>query len=348
MPGAAAVCWEPPGSRSYLCCGEGSESPSDPQPQGLILPSHGDETHTQAPPFAALTVSSPCLQNTLVPATTQGARMGARPGSRVAEPGYGWVQLPGGWPAEGCLAAKGSALGPQRCGQSWDSRSLQTGCWLGAGDPTDTLLHRSALSSASQVLMVPEPDPWGQSQQENPAQSPSACSPPAHEPDPHQEPQGAQGLQPLSGTQPLSPHTPPRPCLPSGAAQPWDGSPWFFTPQVLQTPLASRHHGRGQPGTGLVPGQLRAAPGARMDSPHPPGTAPQGAADSGSQPAPARQHKPRHWTVFSCFSQSADACGNRSGEGESKQGQGVRGKQMAERRQRRSVSWEDGRLGAAQ
>lgn len=207
MPGAAAVCWEPPGSRSYLCCGEGSESPSDPQPQGLILPSHGDETHTQAPPFAALTVSSPCLQNTLVPATTQGARMGARPGSRVAEPGYGWVQLPGGWPAEGCLAAKGSALGPQGCGQSWDSRSLQTGCWLGAGDPTDTLLHRSALSSASQVLMVPEPDPWGQSQQENPAQSPSACSPPAHEPDPHQEPQGAQGLQPLSRTQAPS-HTP--------------------------------------------------------------------------------------------------------------------------------------------
>lgn len=217
MPGAAAVCWEPPGSRSYLCCGEGSESPSDPQPQGLILPSHGDETHTQAPPFAALTVSSPCLPNTLVPATTQGARMGARPGSWVAEPGYGLVQLPGGWPAEGCPAAKGSALGPQGCGQSWDSRSLQTGCWLGAGDPTDTLLHRPVLSSASQVLMVPEPDPWGQSQQENPAQSPSACSPPAHDPDPHQEPQGARGPQLLSGTQPLSPHTPPWPCLPSTA-----------------------------------------------------------------------------------------------------------------------------------
>lgn len=256
----------------------------------------------------------------------------------------------------GVSGCKGQCPGSPRLwselGQQEFADWVLAGCWLGAG--ADTLLHWSALSSASQVLMVPEPDPWGQSQQENPAQSPSACSPPAHEPDPHQEPQGAQGPQPLSGTQPLSPHTPPWPCLPSGAAQPWDGSSWFFTPQVLQTPLTSRHpaqpHGRGhrgQPGTGLVPSPLCAAPGARMDPPCPPGTAPPGAADSGSQPAPARQHKPRRWTVFSCFSQSADACGNGHGEGESKQGQGVRGKQMAERRQRRSVSWGDGRLGAA-
>lgn len=43
----------------------------------------------------------------------------------------------------------------------------------------------------------------------------------------------------------------------------------------------------------------------------------QGAADSGSHPA---QHRPCHGMVFSCFSQSADACGNESTEGESKQG----------------------------
>lgn len=51
--------------------------------------------------------------------------------------------------------------------------------------------------------------------------------------------------------------------------------------------------------------------------PHPCCPALQGAADSGSHPA---QHRSCHGMVFSCFSQSADACGNESSEGESKQG----------------------------
>lgn len=150
------------------------------------------------------------------------------------------------------------------------------GLWSGLGQQefADWVLagccgpHRHVAAPASAGLSQPSADAararavgaWaGRASGKNPAQSPDACSPPAHKPDPHHEPEGARGPQPLSRTQSLSPHAPPWPSLPSGAAQSRHGSPWTFTPEVLQTPLASRHpaepHGRGRarPAQGSCP-----------------------------------------------------------------------------------------------
>lgn len=57
VAGGLWLCWVPAalllvplGSLSYLCIREAVSHPQTPQ-RRLTLPSHGDETHTQAPPF---------------------------------------------------------------------------------------------------------------------------------------------------------------------------------------------------------------------------------------------------------------------------------------------------------
>lgn len=216
---------------------------------------------------------------------------------------------------------------PQGHGGSGDSRGLpRLGGPAGCSEPCSCVPHQLMLSSASQGLVPPELDPqglgWasglcGQSRQEIPCPDPWRLQPAClgarcQRLDPHWDTESV----PMSPTAAASPRwgrvfpakEVPVAHHPTGASKPTHRQP---------PSRALRHQGQCLPRSSSVPGDAPAGATGHRGAPSLLPAAPQGAADSGSCLA---QHKPRHGMVFSCFSQSADACGNGSGEGESKQG----------------------------